>query len=138
MTLRQRVALYTVIGFLTATAAALLFTRGDVSGDFYTVIVLELVVIAPCWVLLLPAVIVSIPVQPSQAALFLIGAPAIAAITVPAEAYYFYSHARSNAMPDISWFWALAFESGLVALGAYGIYIISLNRLSRRRIQPTT
>ena len=134
----KRLALFTTLTIASAIVGAFLVCQGDITNDFATMILAAAVVIAPCWILLLPAVLLPIQSRSWHPALFLIGGPLVTAAIIPGEAYFFFTHTRGNAMREPSWFWTAALESALVAAAACGVYLISLDRLLRRRIQPTT
>ena len=116
----KRVGLFSLIALATGVVAALGVSGGQVNSDLLPLTLGSLLVILPCWLLLLPFVAVSDNLRTWRPVAFVLAGGLLALIIPPSEAHYFFMHSPSDTMPTTTWFHRIAGESTLLGAAACG------------------
>ena len=127
----KRVGLFTLIALVTGAVAASFVEGGHIDKDFLLLTLGSLLVILPCWFLLLPFVAISNNLLAWRPVAFVIAGGLIATIVARSEALYFFRHSTSDKMPATTWFHRMAWESALLGAAACAVYLGILKATSR-------
>ncbi|AEU35552.1 hypothetical protein [Granulicella mallensis] len=128
----KRILLFALIAFAAAAVAAFFVDNGHMDRYFLLLALGSLLVILPCWLLLLPFVVISDNLRAWQPVVFALTGAAIASIVAFVEAHHFYRHAPPAQMPTTAWFQEIAWKSALLGAAACAAYLGILKGASRR------
>jgi len=127
----KRIGLFTLIALATGVVVALFVDDGHIDRDLVLLTLGSLLVILPCWLLLLPFVAASDNLRAWRPATFVIAGGLIASIVALSEAHHFYLHSPPNKAPTAAWFYRTAWESALLGASACAAYLGILKAVSR-------
>jgi hypothetical protein len=127
----KRILLFTLIAIATGAVAALGVNDGQVDSEFLPLTLGSLLVVLPCWLLLLPLVVLSDNLRGWRPVVFVLAGGVIASLVALSEAHHFYSHALYDKMPATTWFHRIAWESALFGAAASAAYLGLLRIASR-------
>jgi hypothetical protein len=127
----KRILLFTLMAFAAAAVAAFFVDGGHMDRYFLLLAVGSLLVILPCWILLLPFVVVSDNLRTWRPAVFILAGGVIASIMAFIEAHHFYRHAPPAQMPTAEWFHGIARKSALLGASTCAAFLGILKAASR-------
>jgi hypothetical protein len=100
----KRILLFALVAFAAAAVAAFFVDNGHMDRYFLLLALGSLLVILPCWLLLLPFVVISDNLRAWRPVVFVLIGGVIASIVALVEAHHFYRHAPPAQMPTAAWF----------------------------------
>ncbi|WP_158823106.1 hypothetical protein [Granulicella sp. S156] len=127
----KRIGLFSLIALATGVVVALFVDDGHIDRDLLLLTLGSLLVILPCWLLLLPFVAVSDNLRAWRPVVFVLAGGLIATIVALGEAHHFYLHSSPNKAPTAAWFHRTAWESALLGAAACAVYLGILKATSR-------
>ena len=133
MSRQKRIGLFTFIALATGVVAALFVSNGRIDSDLLLLTLGSLLVILPCWLLLLPFVAVSDNLRAWRPIAFVLAGGLISTLVALNEARHFYLRSPSRNMPTSAWFHRIAWESALLGAAACAMYLGILKAFSRTR-----
>jgi hypothetical protein len=127
----KRIGLFSLIALSTGVVVAFFVDDGHIDRDLVLLTLGSLLVILPCWLLLLPFVAASDNLRAWRPVAFVISGGLIATIVALSEAHHFYLHSPPNKAPMAAWFHRIAWESALLGAAACVVYLGILKATSR-------
>ena len=131
MSRRKRIGLFSLVALATGVVVALFVGDGHIDGDLLLLTLGSLLVILPCWLLLLPFVAVSDNLRAWRPIAFVLAGGLISTLVALNEARHFYLRSPSRNMPTSAWFHRIAWESALLGAAACAVYLGLLKAASR-------
>ena len=119
----KRIGLFSLIALATGVVVALFVDDGHIDRDLILLTLGSLLVILPCWLLLLPFVAISDNLRTWRPVAFVSAGGLTALIVALGEAHHFYLHSPPDKAPTAAWFHRTAWESAFLGAAACAAYL---------------